>query len=156
MKINGFYIIKDEFFNFIQDPFLKDNKDGNRPFYFCIEEILDSKKMLWMIPLSSRVEKYKKIINKRLLENKPLDGLYICKLPNDRESVFLIQDIFPIKKEFIKREYTLGGNHLLLSKKSDIEIILSKAKRIIRLVTRGIRITPTSPDIIRIIKKLFY
>lgn len=33
MKKNGFYIIKDKFFEDIQDPYLKANKTGNRPHY---------------------------------------------------------------------------------------------------------------------------
>lgn len=154
MTINGFYILKDNFFELINDPYLKDNKDGNRPFYFCIKEETDRKTLFWMIPLSSRIEKYKGIIAKKESLNKPTDGLYVCKLPNDRESAFLIQDIFPVTEEFIEREYTLAQNHLALVKEADIKIIQNKAKKVIKLVKRGIKLTPTSPDVINIINIL--
>jgi len=132
---------------------LKNNKDGNRPFYYCIKESVDNKTFYWMIPLSSRVEKYQEIITKKEAAHKPCDGLYICKLPNDKMSAFLIQDIFPITEAYIDREYTLGGNHLILPFDKDIAEIEKKAKHVIRLVRKGIKITPTSPDIVSIIEK---
>ena len=33
----GFYIIKDEFFELMDDKYLKSNKNENRPHYFCLE-----------------------------------------------------------------------------------------------------------------------
>lgn len=46
---------------------------------------------------------------------KPCDILHIVKLDNGRESAFLIQDMFPIMEEYIEREYTIAGNHLMLT-----------------------------------------
>ena len=37
MKKTGFYIIKDSFFDDVADPYLKGNKEGNRPHYYCYE-----------------------------------------------------------------------------------------------------------------------
>ena len=82
---------------------------------------------------------------------KGTDGLYICKWPNDRDSVFLIQDMFPVTEEYVEREYTLGGNHLVLYRNVDIQMLDSKAKKVLRLILRGIKLTPTSPDVIRIL-----
>ena len=38
MKKTGFYIIKDKFFEDMKDPYLKRNKAGNRPHYYCFED----------------------------------------------------------------------------------------------------------------------
>ena len=38
MKKTGFYIIKDKFFEDIPDPYLKENKAGNRPHYYCFKD----------------------------------------------------------------------------------------------------------------------
>ena len=54
MKKTGFYIIKDAFFKEMADPYLKGNKEENRPHYYCFED--KSSDIFWMIPLSSRVE----------------------------------------------------------------------------------------------------
>lgn len=42
-----------------------------------------------MIPLSSRVEKYKRIVEKKERSGKSCDILHIVKLDDSRESVFL-------------------------------------------------------------------
>lgn len=52
------YIIKDRFFEDMPDPYLKGNKAGNRPHYYCIEDTIRG--IYWMIPLSSRIDKYRK------------------------------------------------------------------------------------------------
>lgn len=52
----GFYIIKDKFFKDMNDPYLKGNKEGNRPHYYCFKE--DETGLYRMIPLNSRIEKY--------------------------------------------------------------------------------------------------
>ena len=57
MKKTGFYIIKDKFFVDMPDPYLKGNKAGNRPHYYCFEDTNTG--IYWMIPLSSRIDKYK-------------------------------------------------------------------------------------------------
>ena len=155
MTLCGFYILKDDFFNDMNDPYLKNNKNGHRPFYYCVKESSEFKDVYWMIPLSSRVDKYKGIISSKIKNHKPCDGLYVCKLPSGTESVFLIQDIFPVTDEYVDREFTLGSNHLVLPYKDDIESIEEKSKKVIKLIKNGIKLTPTSPDIISIFDKLY-
>ncbi|MDY2731940.1 MAG: hypothetical protein SOV49_06540 [Erysipelotrichaceae bacterium] len=62
MKKTGFYITKD-FFEKMEDPYLKSNKEGNRPHCYCFKE--DATGVYWMILLLSCVEKYRKIIEKK-------------------------------------------------------------------------------------------
>ena len=73
MKKQGFYIIKN-FFDKKEDPYLKSNKEGNRPHYYCFKE--DATGVYWMIPLSIRVEKYGKIIENKEKTGKPCDILH--------------------------------------------------------------------------------
>ena len=47
MKKTGFYIIKDRFFEDMPDPYLKGNKAGNRPHYYCFED--NTIGIYWMI-----------------------------------------------------------------------------------------------------------
>ena len=47
MKKTGFYIIKDMFFGDMSDPYLKGNKEGNRPHYYCFEDTCTG--IYWMI-----------------------------------------------------------------------------------------------------------
>jgi len=51
------------FFEDMSDPYLKGNKAGNRPPYYCLEDT--STGICWMIPLSSQINKYKRIMEKK-------------------------------------------------------------------------------------------
>lgn len=92
MKKTGFYLIKDKFFEDMSDPYLKGNKAGNRPHYYCFEDT--SRGIYWMIPLSSQIDKYKRIVEKKEKAGKPCDIIHIVKLDDSRQSAFLIQDMF--------------------------------------------------------------
>ena len=152
MKKTGFYIIKDKFFEDMPDPYLKGNKAGNRPHFYCFEESTTG--IYWMIPLSSKVDKFKRIIEQKEKAGKPCDILHIVKLDDDRESVFLIQDMFPITENYIEREYTIAGNHLMLTSEHVAKEIEQKARKVVGMLKRGVRFLPTQPDVIGILNKL--
>ena len=133
MKKTGYYIIKDKFFEDMPDPYLKGNKAGNRPHYYCFEDTNTG--IYWMIPLSSRIDKYRRIIDKKEKAGKPCDILHIVKLDDSRESAFLIQDMFPITEEYIEREYTIAGNHLMLTSEHTATEIEQKARKVIGIKT---------------------
>lgn len=152
MKKTGFYIIKDKFFEDMPDPYLKGNKAGNRPHYYCFEDTNIG--IYWMIPLSSRIDKYRRIMEKKEKTGKPCDILHIVKLDDSRESAFLIQDMFPITEEYIEREYTIAGNHLMLTSEHTAREIEQKARKVIGMLKRGIKFTPTQPDVMAILEKL--
>lgn len=73
MKKTGFYTIRDDFFIEMSDPYLKGNKDGRRPHYYCFEDTKTG--IYWMIPLSSRIDKYRRIIEKK---NKTENPVIFC------------------------------------------------------------------------------
>ena len=152
MKKTGFYVIKDKFFEDMSNPYLKGNKAGNRPHYYCFEDT--SIGIYWMIPLSSQIDKYKSIMEKKEKARKPCDILHIVKLDDDRESAFLIQDMFPITEEYIEREYSIAGNHLILTSEHTAKEIEQKAKKVMGMLKRGVKFTPTQPDVMAILEKL--
>ena len=148
----GFYIIKEKFFEEINDPFLKINKAEKRPHYYCFKE--EKTGLLWMIPLSSKIDKYKYLMNKKQEEKGYCDTIHIAKLANRKESAFLIQDMFPITKKYIDRKYTIASNPLVLNSEHLAKEIENKAKKVMRMLKGGVKFTPTQPDIKRIIKFL--
>ena len=85
---------------------------------------------------------------------RPCDILHIVKLDDGRESAFLIQDMFPITEEYIEREYTIVGNHLMLTSEHTAREIERKARKVMGMLKRGIKFTPTQPDVIAMLKKL--
>ena len=152
MKKTGFYIIKDSFFDDMDEPYLKGNKKGNRPHYYCFEDSTSG--LYWMIPLSSRIDKYKKIVENKKKAGKPCDIIHIVKLDDDRESAFLLQDMFPITDVYVEREYTIAGNHLMLTSEHTVKEIERKARKVMGMLKRGVKFTPTQLDVMKIIEKL--
>ena len=152
MRERAFYIIQDEFFQDMNDPYLKGNKEASRPHYYCFKE--EETGLFWMIPLSSRVDKYKNIMNKKLQNRKSCDIIHIMKLDNGKESVFLIQDMFPITENYIERKYTIAHNHLVVTSEHSAIEIEKKAKKVMNMLKKGIKFTPTQSDIKKIMDKL--
>ena len=152
MKKTGFHIIKDNFFEEMSDPYLKGNKAENRPHYYCFED--SDSRIFWMIPLSSKIDKYKKIVEKKEKLGMPCDIIHIVKLDDSKESAFLIQDMFPITDEYIEREYTIAGNHLMVTSEHIAKTIEKKAKKVLKMLKQGVKFTPTQPDVMAILERL--
>lgn len=66
----------------------------------------------------------------------------------------MIQDMFPITEEYIEREYTIAGNHLMLTSEHTAKEIEQKAKKIMGMLKRGVKFMPTQPDVMAILEKL--
>ncbi len=110
MKVKKGYIyhIKDEYFNVIQDPTLMRNHENGkaRPTYFCIKE--NKSDILWFIPMSSRVEKYKEIRDKKIKKYGNCDSILIKKFLG-QNSVFLLQNMFPTIEKYVDHIHIING-----------------------------------------------
>jgi len=68
MLRGNFYFLKEKYFEDFADPYLERNKEyengvlSGRPFFYSIYN--SSTKIHWMIPISSKVSKYRKIEEK--------------------------------------------------------------------------------------------
>lgn len=148
----GFYIIKDDFFELVDEQFLRTNKQGNRPHYYCFRDA--KAQVYWMIPLSSKVDKYMHIIEKRKKEHKPCDTIHIVKTDNDKWNALLIADMFPVTEQYIEREYAIAGNHLRVTSENEMREISRKAKKILGMLKQGVKFSPTQCDIVKIQNRL--
>jgi hypothetical protein len=92
IKTGYLYHIKDEFFKVVKDKSLMTNHElgKKRPTYFTIKD----GDILWFIPLSSKVQKYKKIIDYKIKKYGRCDSIIIRKILGE-DSVILIQNAFP-------------------------------------------------------------
>ena len=108
MKILTGYIyhIKDEFFDKINDKGLMINHENGhaRPTYFTIKD----KNILWFIPLSSRISKYKPIIDKKTKKYGSCKSIMIGEIAN-KKSVILLQNAFPTLEKYIDHPHTKNG-----------------------------------------------
>lgn len=133
---NGkFYFIKDNFFELFKGYKLMENKEnGNkRPCYFCFNDPEDEN-IIWFVPISSKVDKYKTIYENKKKKQKKVYNFVFGKVLG-KEKTFLIQNIFPTTEKYIESKYQ--------NKMQDVEITESLKKEIIE----------TSINVIKLAKK---
>ena len=109
IKTGYIYHIKDEFFDKINDKGLMINHENGRarPTYFTIKD----KDILWFIPLSSKVDKYQTIIDKKIKKYGSCRSIMISEIAN-KPSVILIQNAFPILEKYIDHPHIVDGKPL--------------------------------------------
>ena len=144
----GLYIISDQYFADFPSVRHMSNKHENRPYYLVVKE---SSGILWLVPLSSQVEKYNAKI--RTDEEKHGECIYYYTTNvKGKENVFLIGNAIPATEKYIKKAFTVMGKPFVVRDKEDIRKIKSKLSRYLTMVRRGI-MTP-AVDILEIERKL--
>ncbi len=138
MKIQSGYLyhIKDDFFDKINDKGLMINHENghSRPSYLAIKD----KNILWFIPLSTKVEKYRAIIDKKKKKYGSCKTILIKKIA-EREQVILIQNAFPTIEKYVKSKHTIDGNDVKISGIVQREII-DDFKYMLSLKTSGLNL----------------
>ncbi len=97
-----------------------------------------NEEIIWFVPISSKVEKYKAIYeNKKKIRKKVYNFVFGKVL--GKEKAFLIQNVFPTTEEYIESKYQ--------NKKQDVEItevlkqeIIDTSVNVIKLAKKGISI----------------
>ena len=142
------YHIKDSYFEVVNDEKLMRNHEGGayRPTYFCIKD--NKTELLWVIPMSGRVDKYRTIIEKEAAKYGRCLKILIARY-GDGESAFLFQNMFPILPKYINHVHTIAGIPMPVNRIVQKEIA-RRFKEIRRLYAQGIKMV--FPDITRLEK----
>lgn len=130
----GLYVLRDSYFTDFPDPHLMHNKRG-RPFYYYVK---DKDGLLWLIPISSQVEKYKEWIAK--IEKRQGRGNCIkfhIGMAIGKERAFCIYNMFPVTEKYIEREFMSVGVHYVVRDEKLNRQLRSKALRFLKLVEDG-------------------
>jgi hypothetical protein len=142
------YHIKDSFFDLAQDDKLMKNREGDayRPTYFCLR---DSKTdLLWVVPMSSRVDKYKVYVDKDIVRYGRCLKIVIGNY-SGKNNAFLLQNMFPILPKYIDHAHTLDGIPTPVDTR--LQAVLNRHFReVLRLYRKGANIV--FPDIARLEK----
>ena len=136
IKTGYLYHIKDQYFDIVNDENLMQNheKGKKRPTYFTIKD----KEILWFIPISSKIDKYKKIIDKKVKRYGFCNTIIIRKIAN-KDAAILIQNAFPTLEKYIDHVHTIDGIPLKVSTGLQNEI-KSLFKNMLGLKKRGINL----------------
>ena len=144
MKVQTGYLyhIKDDFFDIVNDDNLMQNheKGKKRPTYFTIKD----NDILWFIPISSKIDKYKKIIDKKIEKYGFCNTILIEKI-FDEESAILLQNAFLTLEKYIDHVHTIDGKPARVPEKLE-QIIYDNFKELMKLNTRGIKVFFTDID----------
>lgn len=147
MKIQAGYLyhIKDEFFDKINKKELMINHENghSRPSYLAVKD----RDILWFIPLSTKVDKYQKIIDNKIKKYGNCSSILIRNIA-DRKQVILIQNAFPTTKKYIKSKHKVGNRYVLVASTTQKEIVDS-FKYMLSLKEEGLNLFFTDIDKIK-------
>lgn len=150
MKLQTGYIyhIKDEFFDVMNDKNLMRNHERGRkrPTYFAIKD----EDILWFIPLSSKVDKYKKIIDNKIKRYGFCNTILIRNVIS-KPCAILLQNAFPTLEKYIDHVHVANYVPTKVSAKLKEEI-LHNFKYLMKLKKKGINLFFADTD--KILEKL--
>ena len=145
IKTGYLYHIKDEYFDVVNDDGLMQNheKGKKRPTYFTIKD----KDILWFIPISSKIDKYQKIIDKKVERYGVCNTIIIRKIA-DSDAAILLQNAFPTLEKYIDHVHTVDG--VPLSVPTDLQNEIKRLfKNMIGLKKRGTNLFFTDIDTLK-------
>lgn len=137
MKVQkfGLCIVSDKYFRDFPHPRHMDNKSESRPHYLAMEA---TNGIIWLIPLSSQVEKYREKITRG--EEKYGKGNhifhYITRL-RGQEKVFLIGNAIPVTDQYIIRPFTISKVPFVIGDEKDRKALQSKLSQYLAMVRGG-------------------
>ena len=139
------YHIKDEFFDKIKNKGLMINHENghSRPSYLAIKD----DDILWFIPLSSKIDKYKSIVEKKVKKYGTCKTILIKKIAG-REQVILIQNAFPTLEKYIQSRHTIDGKFIKISSFIEREIV-NDLEYMLSLKKEGLNLFFTDIDFIK-------
>lgn len=145
VKTGYLYHIKDDFFDKVNNKGLMINHENghSRPSYLAISH----NEILWFIPLSTKIEKYKSIIAKKEKKYGSCKTILIRKIAG-RIQVILIQNAFPTSEKYIQNKHTIDGKEIKVSSFTEREII-NNFKYMLSLKSNGLDLFFTDIDFIK-------
>ena len=115
-----------------------------RPTYFTIKD----DDILWFIPLSSKVEKYKKIIDKKIKKYGKCDTILVREILGN-DSVILLQNAFPTLEKYIDHVHILENGKAAKVIDTFKDEIFDKFIYLLKLKSKGINLFFTDIDKIK-------
>ena len=130
IKKNGIYLLKEEFFNKYDVGILMNNKNSRRPHFYVITDKYDEN-IYWVVPMTSKIEKVKKNIEKfkKIGKTSPY---YVLNKTSDN-SAFNVGNTFPIINKYFESEYIdkTSKKHVVIKNKETLKELNYKTKYII-------------------------
>lgn len=156
MEQGKLYFIKDSFYERFSDYGLLENKDitngipHQRPCCYLFK--YDDSGIYWMIPVSSKVEKYEQLYNHAIKKYHICDNISFGYILG-KKSAFLPQNMFPVTSEYIQNIYLDPNTNKPIELAKDLLVELNaKARKKLRYEQAGKKLGMT--DAMSIYKEL--
>lgn len=128
------YFIKDEFYDRFQGCGLSKNKniaDGkkhNRPCCYLFEFAGENADIYWMVPISSKTQKYEEIYNKSIKKYGKCDSISFGYILGEKRA-FLVQNLFPVTENYVENIYIDKNTSLPITLSADLMAEINKKAR---------------------------
>lgn len=155
MEFGNFYFLKDDYLDkFNTDGKLMKNKEKvgdklvSRPCHYAFKD--NHTGLYWLIPISSKVEKFKKLYSGKIKKYGFCDTIVFGELLG-YEKAFLIQNMCPTTIEYVDNLYVQGEVPVKVDGVLEKELV-TKANKVLALHRKGIKLI--FPDVLSIEKSL--
>lgn len=128
--LHSLVIIDDRFFADYKNAYLMDNKHEGRPYYLAVKEDGD---IIWVVPLSSKVDNYAAKIDRDERKYGKCLYYYICTV-SGKKRVFLIGNMIPVHRSYIKRPYTINEQPYVIQNEKDVLEIKKRVGQYLALI----------------------
>ena len=154
MEIGHFYYLKESYYIDFPDPNIQRNHetiDGEKHNKPCFCAIPGDNDIYWLIPISSKIEKYHAIAQKKIEKYGKCDAIVFGEVLG-YEKAFLVQNMIPVTDEYILEEYFSKANVPVKVKQGIEKDLIKNAKSLLNKQRHGVNVI--FPDVIAIENKL--
>jgi hypothetical protein len=134
MDIGKLYFVKDEFYDRFKNCGLLENKETvnnqqhSRPCCYLFSFTQENNDIYWMIPISSKVEKYEKQYQHSIEKYHMCDNISFGYVLGEKRAL-LPQNLFPITEEYIGEIYLDKNTSLPITISANLMAELNKKAR---------------------------
>ena len=149
------FFLSDQYYIDFPDDKLMKNKDviagkpHNRPCFFAFRDLKNSE-ILWLVPISSKYKKYKKIEQEKIQKYGSCFTIRFGKVL-DRDAAFLIQNMCPTTEKYLTPYIDKNNNPIRIDNRIADDVIKS-AKNVLAMANRGAKVI--FPDLFKIFRSL--
>ena len=139
-----FCFISDKYYEDFPNHNLMQNKEAvdgvvaDRPCFFAFRDATH-KDILWLVPISSKYEKYKPIYDKNIQKYQRCQFIRFGEVLG-KQAAFLIQNMCPVTNKYIREIYVDKNNVPIKIDNRIAEDVISNAKDILAKVNRGAKL----------------
>lgn len=109
-------------------------RDYQRP---CFCAFTEDNSIYWVIPISSKVDKFEEVYNDKIKRYGKCDTIDFCHILGHKKAV-LIQNMIPVTEEYVMNEYIDPNRKPVKISEEAAKRIIHKAKKVLVLQRSGV------------------